>query len=186
MPQGTRRKPYHPPQDSLAWRLMAYLQANPGEELTRGDVAAKFDVDVAAVDGLLAPAEKADALCRHLSNENGVVWRLGAKAPFPRAVVPSLIAARRALRKRQAVVIDFSSLVIEPGVTMPQPSFGRGRKSEWKAFLSQLAVGDMVRFERRVRDAVAHAQSAYRKTAPGVLFAIRILDDTHVGLWRVE
>lgn len=42
--------------NTLAARVMDYLQANPDEELTRHDVATKFTLPAAAVDGLLADA----------------------------------------------------------------------------------------------------------------------------------
>ena len=100
MPKPTRH--YAPPKDSLAWRVCDYLRANPGEELMRGDVATKFNVSPAAIDGELQPAVSAHMLERVQTDDSGIVWRLRAQSrgSFPRPFSSSVAAARRAVRSR--------------------------------------------------------------------------------------
>ncbi len=47
---------------SLRARLLAFFDANPHEELTRADIAAKFSVSLHAVDSVLSQLRQAGEL----------------------------------------------------------------------------------------------------------------------------
>ncbi len=170
------------PRDSLAWRVIDFLGANPGESLTRSDVATKFDIDHAVVDTLLAPAVDAGQLVRDVGGADGVVWRLvQPKAKFPQPFTSSLMAAKRAARARRNALIDISSFVIEKDIPLVEPL---RRENQWNNLFSQMIPGDSVKVPNEARMALAHAQAKYRKTATNVTFAIRKISDTHTRIWR--
>lgn len=68
--------PYVPRPGSLAWRGITWLQANPGEELTRPDVAAKFDVPASSVGGCLLHAKQHGGLITATNADGQRVYRL--------------------------------------------------------------------------------------------------------------
>lgn len=53
---------YRPYRGSTAARVLAFFQQNPGEELTRRDVAVKFGLDLTSVPTALAAAVEAGLL----------------------------------------------------------------------------------------------------------------------------
>lgn len=53
---------YRPYRGSTAARVLAFFQQNPGEELTRRDVAVKFGLDLTSVPTALASAVEAGLL----------------------------------------------------------------------------------------------------------------------------
>jgi hypothetical protein len=175
------KRPYAPPQDSLAWRVCDYLRANPGEELMRGDVATKFNVSPAAIDGELQPAVSAHMLERVQTDDSGVVWRLRAQSrgSFPRPFSSSVASARRAIRSHQ--LIDISAFVIEKDVPLTDPV---KRVNQWGKLFDRMELGDSFQVPNEVRMALAHAQAKYRKTTGGVIFAIRKVSDSHTRIWR--
>lgn len=62
---------------SLAQRVYQFLSANPDEELTRSDIAAKFDIEPASVDKALSTAIINGWIKRERSEDSTFVWRLG-------------------------------------------------------------------------------------------------------------
>ena len=179
MPKSPRS--YAPPKDSLAWRVCDYLRANPGEELMRGDVATKFNVSPAAIDGELQPAVSAHLLERVQTDDSGIVWRLRAqsKGSFPRPFASSVAAARRAVRSHQ--LIDISAFIIEKGVPLIEPM---KRINQWSRLFDRMELGDSFQVPNEARMALAHAQAKYRKTKTGVMFAIRKVSESHSRIWR--
>ena len=179
MPKPTRH--YAPPKDSLAWRVCDYLRANPGEELMRGDVATKFNVSPAAIDGELQPAVSAHMLERVQTDDSGIVWRLRAQSrgSFPRPFSSSVAAARRAVRSHQ--LIDISAFVIEKDVPLIEPM---KRVNQWGQLFDRMEPGDSFQVPNEARQALAHAQAKYRKTRLDVGFAIRRVNESHTRIWR--
>lgn len=170
--------------DSLAWRVVDFLEANPGEELTRHDVSAKFDIDPVAVEGALMPAVNSGHLVRELNTDSVLVFRLKySRTGVPKPFAQSMAAARKATRK-PPVVIDFESLVIEAGVPIVENTPGKG--GVWTALFDRMKPGDSVKFHREARDALSHAQYGYRKDNPRAKFTIRKVDAEHCRIWRLE
>lgn len=56
------RAPYKPQTGSTVARVLAFFEQNPGEELTRSDVAVKFGLGITSVSGTLAAAVQAGML----------------------------------------------------------------------------------------------------------------------------
>lgn len=170
------------PKDSLIWRVVDYLSANPGERLTRSDVATKFDADAAAIDGELAPAVASGHLIREPHDEDGIVWRLRYRGmKFPAPFTGTLQAARKAAKAR--ALIDVTAFKIESGIPLAEPT---KRTNQWDSLFIQFKPGDSAEYANELRMAVAHAQAKYRKKAPGVVFAIRKVSETHSRIWRTS
>lgn len=115
------------PPDSLAGKLVDFLQGNPGERLTRKDIAEKFGANMAMIDSQLAPAVQAKLLVRETDDHDGVTWKLGYPLPTTAQLQPS-IAARPVVKRSTAFRVDLDSIKIEKGVPVrhsQRPSAGR-------------------------------------------------------------
>ena len=78
---------YQPRAGSVAYRVIAFFQSNPDEELNRGDIAAKFDAQPSSLDTLLLPAVQSGVLLKARAEDGSMVYRLGRTplaAPKPR------------------------------------------------------------------------------------------------------
>jgi hypothetical protein len=179
-----RSSSYQPPRDSLAWRVIDYLRANPGERLMRSDVATKFSVEASSVDTQLAGAVMAGQLIRDCHDEDGVVWRLQYRGGgFPVVFAGTLAAARKAARAKRNALIDISAFKIEKGIPLIEPA---RRINQWNRLFDGMEPGDSVLVPNEARMALSHAQLKYRKTASHVIFAIRKVSETHTRIWRTD
>ena len=70
-------KPYKPHRSSTVTRLLDWLTANPVEELTRHDIAVKFDVTPNAVYAVIRQATEAGMLVSTINRQGELVYRLG-------------------------------------------------------------------------------------------------------------
>lgn len=73
---------YVPRPGSVPWRVLSFLVANPDEQLTRGDVAVKFDCIGGGVDTILQLAVARECLKKTRNSELEVVWILGMVKRF--------------------------------------------------------------------------------------------------------
>lgn len=173
------------PQDHLSWRVAAYVQANPSEVLTRGDIAAKFSVDASMVDTLLSPAVTAGFVKVEHGTPDGTVWRrpLRMRTAFPAPFTPSLAAAARASRasRRTGTRLDLSTIKIEKGVPIPDPV---RRRQQWEDIFAKMTPGDSFVVPGFAHDALAHAKVEYQRRVPGVRFTLRRIDETETRVWR--
>lgn len=176
-----------PRRDSLAGHVIAFLEANPQEELTRHDIAAKFDIDPVQVDDLIRKAVTSGHLVRELNTDSVAVWRLNYSrngVPQPFAVGAASAKKARRERRKSPVVIDFESLVIEEGIPLVE---NRPKKNGlWGNLFDQMKPGTSVLFKLEARDALSHAQFAYRKNHPKVKFTVRKVGVDHCRIWRLE
>lgn len=169
---------------SIAWRVIDFLEANPSEELTRHDVSAKFDIDPVAVEDALMAAVASGHLVRELNADSVLVFRLKySRTGVPKPFAQTLADAKKATRK-PPVVIDFDALVIESGIPLVENK--GGTKKAWPTLFERMKLGDSVLFPLAARDALSHAQYAYRKSNPMARFSVRKVDKTHCRIWRLE
>ncbi len=68
---------YRPQQNSTPARVLAWFKANPEEELTRSDLAVKFDLALNSVGGSLLLAVRAGLLHITRNRLGQSVYRLG-------------------------------------------------------------------------------------------------------------
>lgn len=173
------------PQDHLSWRVAAYVQSNPSEVLTRGDIATKFGVDASMVDTLVSPAVTAGFVKVEHGTADGTVWRrpMRMRTAFPAPFTPSLAAVARAGRssRRVGTRLDISTIRIEQGVPIPSPS---RRTAQWDDLFAKMGPGDSFVVPAFAHGAVAHAKVDYQRRVPGVKFTLRKIDDTQTRVWR--
>lgn len=178
--------PKKPRKDSVAWKVVDFLEGNPGEELTRHDVAEKFDIDPVQVDDTLRPVVVSGHIVRELNDESVSVWRLNfAKRGIPKPFAISLAEAKKARRatRRPSVALDFSSLVIDKEIALVDNT--RKGKSEWEGLLGKMDAGDSVLLPIEARDAAAHAYAAYRRKHPSTKFSVRKVGTGNCRIWRL-
>lgn len=175
-----------PRKDSLAWKVVDFLEGNPGEELSRHDIAEKFDIDPVQVDDALRAVVASGHIVRELNDESVSVWRLNfAKRGIPKPFAISLAEAKKARRakRRPQVAIDFSALVIEKEIALVDNS--RKGSSEWEKLLGRMEAGDSVLLPIEARDAAAHAYAAYRRKHPATRFSVRKVGTGNCRIWRL-
>ncbi len=68
---------YRPRPGSLVARVLAFFEHNPEEELTRSDVAVKFELGITSVSGTLAAAVQAGLLRWEKNDAGRGVYRAG-------------------------------------------------------------------------------------------------------------
>lgn len=61
-----------PRKDSVAWKVVDFLEGNPGEELTRHDIAEKFDIDPVQVDDALRTVMASGHIVRELARRASI------------------------------------------------------------------------------------------------------------------
>lgn len=170
------------PPDSLAGKVIEFLKANPGECLTRSDVAQKFGAHATMVDTLLAPAVHAKMLARVADDADGVTWKLQyPPTSFP-AISGTLGASKKPVTRKPRSVVDLRGVVIEKGIPLIEP-FKRA-PAQWARLFDLMEPGDSFVVPNDARAALSHAQANYRKVHTKITFAIRKLDDAQTRIWR--
>lgn len=173
------------PQDHLSWRVATYLQSNPSEVLTRGDIAAKFGVQSSMVDTMMSPAVAAGFVKLDTGTADGNVWRrpMRMRSTFPMPFTPSLSAAARSARatRRAGAQLDLGSIRIEKGVPIPD-AVRRGQK--WDHLFAQMEIGDSFAVPAFAHGALGHAKVEYQRRTPGTRFTLRKIDETETRIWR--
>lgn len=175
-----------PRKDSVAWKVVDFLEGNPGEELTRHDIAEKFDIDPVQVDDALRTVVSSGHIVRELNEESVSVWRLNfSKKGIPKPFAISLAEAKKARRasRKTPVMIDFGSLVIEKEIPLVDNT--RKGNSEWEKLLGRMTTGDSVLLPLEARDAAAHAYANYRQKHPASKFSVRKVGQDQCRIWRL-
>lgn len=175
-----------PRKDSIAWKVVDFLEGNPAEELTRHDIAEKFDIDPAQVDDALRSVVVTGHIVRELNSESVSVWRLNfSRKGIPKPFAISLAEAKKVRRakRKTSVAIDFSSLVIEKAIPLVDNS--RTGTSEWEKLLGRMEAGDSILLPIDARDAAAHAYAAYKRKHPVTKFSVRKVGQDNCRIWRL-
>ena len=150
---------YAPKAGSLPDRLLAFLEANPDEELTRPDIAIKFDAPQANVDALLQLAVQRGCLQRKRNGKGELVWSLGAvKAVRDRGQVEGagqatgtddVLPVRQVVRPfpgpAAVVDIDPSAIKVRKGVRLQTPEEKLALRFD--ALFASFDVGDSAEFD---------------------------------------
>ena len=77
-----KKRIYKPEPDSIQYRILNFFHKNPDEELTRRDIAVKFDLPAVSVDETLLTARIYGAITTAKNEEAELVWRLGRQNSF--------------------------------------------------------------------------------------------------------
>lgn len=194
---------YKPQAGSVAHRVLSFLQANPDEELTRGDIAVKFDASQASIDTLMQLGVSRGAFKRGRNKQMDIVWTLGAPATFeieaapaPAAVAPvPAPAPAESLAPAQAfgvgtgkkLLMPFDSPIIEGGAgTIIPNSPETVRQKQLKLYdewFARFGVDGAAEFDaKHIRD-VAMLAGKYGK-ATGKQFRCRNIGNGKAAIIR--
>lgn len=167
---------YTPKPGSVPWRVLSFLKANPDEELSRGDIALKFDVPPASVEGFLASAIAHECLKRKRNDEMMVVWCLGANPRFtiepegsdPEQVQPARVAHAAAnpmrLTDRPPLPpphLDLDSVTIRKGIRLLTPE--ERRRKEFADWFDQFEIGDSAEFDEKHTPTIKTESNRHKK-----------------------
>jgi len=194
---------YTPQADGLAARVCAWFKKDPDGELSRADIAKKFDVKAASIDGLLGQCFAVGYLNRGKDDEGNQVIVAGPNlkllnaAPPPPTTTPSqangtpqlhnLIAARRRGGVRPRLPeLSIAALKVENGVPIPPPirKMAKGA-TKYDEIFGALQLNQSVVLPRVYGAAIKKA-AAIRKKQHAQTFVVRVLNDTQLRLWRTE
>lgn len=170
------------PPDSLAGKLVEFLQGNPGECLTRKDIAEKFGANMAMIDSQLAPAVQAKLLVRETDDHDGVTWKLAYPLPAAPRMPGTLGAARTVIKRSPPHRFDVSTIKIEKGIPLADRPV---RRAVWAEIFGKMVAGDSFVIPLEARQALAHAQQDFRRQH-GISFATRKISDTECRVWRLN
>lgn len=181
---NTVTPPYVPEPGSVAFKVIEFFTTNPEEQLSAGDIAAKFDKPARNVHSLLARAIEAGLLTRKEDPSEGeLVYVLGKGHPSVRpnlAAHPTLPPRAKASSRQRPPVLDVRDIPIRKGVPLP-PKF-KSQSTDWHSLLSRLEVGDSFEVGKAYRSTLTKVASDLSKD--GRAFQVRAIDAASIGCWR--
>jgi len=183
---------YTPAPGSLAYRVIKWFEINPEEELTRTDVAQKFEIPTQNVDGSLASAIAAEALEKAKDKELGlVVYKAGPK--LLECLTPRAIVTRGAKTRRDRLpTLDVSKLKVRHDMPPPDNTIQRKGANKYEQLFSRLDKpnASIDGIDARYRAALGKAAGKYTKDhgnpTDGPCFTVRTTSATTVGVWRTK
>lgn len=189
---------YTPAVGSIPYRVLKFLRENPDEELTRADIAAKFDANSAGLDTVLGIAKARGAIKCERNSEMQLVWKLGSKdafhltadlahqeeeaapessgEPLGSLVVKEKPAAGASLMPFEVALRKNTPLPARPGAT----DENAGRYDLW---FKSFEVGDSALFDIQHLRSVVSRAARYNKEAGTRLRAVKV-SETQGGVIR--
>lgn len=162
---------YIPKAGSLPWRILTFLVLNPEEELTRRDIAVKFDTQSSTVDSTLGIAVARQVLKRTRNSDMEVVWSLGSSTDYllteggAEDATPKLPArcfpAARAPARAPVTVLDLDTIKVRKGVRLLSPE--ERRRLEFIEWFDQFDVGDSAEFDDEHVPTIRAESARHRK-----------------------
>lgn len=180
---------------SAAERLVTFLRANEGEQLTRRDAALKFGIAPGAVDKALEPAVLAGLATMAHDTNDGRIWRAGPllarrtdAQPEPAAKPAAFPRAKRGPRMPP---LDAATLKVSCGLPVPVAQARRGATLHDAVFNLLRKDGDCVlNIPIGYRGSMAKSVQTYMDHRPDLkaqsAILVRTVDDKSIGLWRVS
>jgi len=171
--------------DSLAHKVIKFLQANPDETLDADIISAKFDVPRAGVHTKLGRYVELGELARTEDLESGkLIYSLGPFAHKPATTAAGAgfpWAPKQPTKRKQRTTfwIDVGTLKIDKGISMPA---AKCRAVNWPTLLDKMEIGDSFLLQLEGKYAIMKYLSFY-KQATGKTLSTRIVDDG-VRVWR--
>jgi hypothetical protein len=193
---------YIPASGTLPHRVCAYFVKHPEEELSAADVALKFDVAVNKVSANLSIALTHKLIERVRNGGAAWAYRGGPNlhkalgngnadaysAPvLPRPAFPTVAQPLKPRLKRPRLeVLDLSAVAIDADVPMPDKRSGV-RNTDWPVLFERLTKPGLCSSPLPIehRHSLKSAAEKWFK-AHGGTFAIRVISDTHLRIWRTE
>lgn len=167
---------YKPRAGSVAARVIEFLSSNLDEELSRTDVAAKYDCSLQSVATLLAPAIEHGLLSYTRNDDLELVYRSTSKARSnPFAALAGHTNDSAATLGPEPTPEILASLKVDNGV--PLKPVKQGAHEKWNALFERLThAGQSVQVPRHWKKSLALAAARINKVGK---------DDTSRPLYRV-
>jgi len=184
---------YRPKPGDLDYRVIEFFTTNPDECLSANDIEAKFDVNAKLVHTRLSAAIEAGALKRASNVDDEIVYSVGTGHPRIKAnpVVhptarPDMLMASGVHDKgnmhHPVLDVDLDKVQLRENVPLPKQG---ARPRKWDPLLDRMQVGQSCVLPLSCRSAVSNACNI-RKTSGLGEFALRRVNDTEVGVWRIK
>ncbi|WP_295986427.1 hypothetical protein [uncultured Variovorax sp.] len=164
---------YTPKFGSLPHRVINFMVMNPDEELTRSDIATKFDAPHSTIDSLLALPVARGVLKRGRNSDMELVWSLGdnpgvvldqakpeeGAGSLPARCYPSTrtresesyidrslpVAKASPFPSAAPVILDLTGIKVRKGVRLMTKE--EKRRAEFAEWFAQFEVGDSAEFD---------------------------------------
>lgn len=182
---------YTPASGSTADRVCQFFAKQRDEELSKADIALKFDVATSGVDAVLARAVETQLLTREKS-ASGVVFRAGPKLPKPQPAtpLPAGAAQRPTRRGVRLPPLNLDEIKIETGIPVA-PLTRNGVVSGQRMYaplIKKLQPGQSFQVPKEYRGTLSSAIKALCKEHPEPKpeFTVRLVNDTHARVWRTK
>lgn len=202
----TTSPPYTTHANSKIGKVLAFFQANPDEELTVDDMAAKFGIVRGSVHTVLRPAIDAGLLTRTRDDLGEYVYTRGgneqeeaspsspslptkpSEPVSPAATTlawPSApIGSQRGKRKLMLDPRQIEALPVDTDVPFQPSSKHEGHK--WERLFNKLTEpGHSVQFPVEWKTAVAATAAKLNRKATDHAWRVRVVSQTHTRLWRL-
>jgi len=182
---------YHPTPGSLAERICNFFLQNPDEELTRSDIARKFDVaSPRNVEGSLATPLSHHVIVKALDTAGQTLFKAGPNLAAAMVQASKPKAKRKPASRERLPVVDPTSVAVIYDKPMPPMHVSKKGANKYDELLKKLdRVGASVELDIKYRAAVAKAASKFTRdnagTPAAAKFAVRTVSPTHCGVWRV-
>lgn len=171
---------YTPRPGSIPFRVISFLMRNEGEELTRKDIATKFDCDGSTLDTVLGEAMRTGLLERYRTDD-GMAWKLGARR-IDLPDEPEPIAAGLPFRSVvTAVAVDPTAIKVRRGVRLKTAA--EQRQEAFDKLFATFEVGDSAEFQADWYDELMLQVKRYSR-GKGVKFAVLRLTESLAGMER--
>lgn len=158
---------YIPKAGSLPWRILTWMVLNPEEELTRRDIAVKFDTQPSTVDTTLGIPVARQVMKRTRNADAELCWSLGPSTDFvltsgeepafalpPRCFPP-------APPPRPPSKLNLDDLQVRKGVRLLSPE--ERRRQEFIDWFDQFDVGDSAEFDDEHAATIRTESARHRK-----------------------
>lgn len=179
---------YVPRAGTLASLLCEFFRDNPDEELSRSDIASKFDVNATSIDNSIKAAIDAGVIATKNSEDMTRVWVAGPSLPQPTNFKRWLAKQGKKSAEGRAApppMPDVLSLLqaIAADVPLPEPApKGAAYHAVWKA----MEVKHSVPVDEHAAKRLAANAQAWGKANGGRKFLLRQLPDGTSRIWRTE
>jgi hypothetical protein len=171
---------YTPRPGSIPFRVISFLMRNEGEELTRKDIATKFDCDGSTLDTILGEAMRTGLLERYRTDD-GMAWKLGSRR-IELPDEPEPLAAGLPFRPIvTAVAVDPTAIKVRKGV--PLKTAAEQRQDAFDKLFATFEVGDSAEFQADWYDELTLQAKRYSR-GKGVKFTVMRLTESLAGMER--
>jgi hypothetical protein len=179
--------PYTPQIGSLAYRICAWFQSNRDEELSRADIAKKFEIAAASIDGLLSACFTASYLNRAKDDDGGAIIVAGSKLKdlVLSAAPPPVAAGKKRKLGQRLPPLSLSSLKVEKGVPIPPRRIMEKGRTRYDEIFDALEPDTSIEVPAHYVPAMLKAAQTFGKRT-NRKFIVRKVTLTAARVWRTE